>query len=54
MAHIPIVGAVKPVLHGNVRAVETAECVLSQILKHIASWWKQINEWREVHGLNYR
>lgn len=52
MAHIPIVGAVEPVLQEML--VQLKQMNVSQPNPEaIAAWWAQINEWRKVHGLRY-
>jgi Thiamine pyrophosphate-requiring enzymes [acetolactate synthase, pyruvate dehydrogenase (cytochrome), glyoxylate carboligase, phosphonopyruvate decarboxylase] len=52
MAHIPIVGAVEPVLTEMLAQLKQLN-VSKPNPEDIAAWWKQINEWRQVHGLNY-
>ena len=52
MAHIPIVGAVEPVLQEML--VQLKQLNISKPNSEaIAAWWNQINEWRKVHGLKY-
>lgn len=52
MAHIPIVGAVEPVLQEML--VQLKQMNVSQPNPEaIAAWWAQINDWRKVHGLRY-
>ena len=55
-AHIPIVGLVKPVLQEMLSQLDKlagkAEGKLDQVA--LASWWDQINQWREVHGGRYQ
>jgi acetolactate synthase-1/2/3 large subunit len=51
-AHIPIVGAVEPVLAEML--VQLKQLNISKPnTAHIAAWWAQINDWRQVHGLSY-
>ena len=52
MAHIPIVGAVEPVLQEMLAQLKQLN-VSKPNPEVIADWWKQINEWRQVHGLRY-
>ena len=49
MAHIPIVGAVEPVLNEMLNQLKQLN-VSKPNPEAIAAWWKQINEWRKVHG----
>ncbi len=52
MAHIPIVGAVEPVLQEMLVQLKQMN-VSKPNPEEIAAWWAQINEWRKVHGLRY-
>ena len=52
MAHIPIVGAVEPVLQEMLVQLKQLN-VSKPNPEVIADWWSQINEWRKVHGLRY-
>lgn len=52
MAHIPIVGAVEPVLTEMLVQLKQMN-VSKPNPEAIAAWWEQINEWRKVHGLRY-
>ena len=52
MAHIPIVGAVEPVLQEMLAQLKQLN-VSKPNPEAIAAWWSQINEWRKVHGLKY-
>ena len=52
MAHIPIVGAVEPVLQEMLAQLKQLN-VSKPNPDVIAHWWTQINEWRKVHGLRY-
>jgi acetolactate synthase-1/2/3 large subunit len=52
MAHIPIVGAVEPVLQEMLAQLKQMN-VSKPNPEAIAEWWSQINEWRKVHGLKY-
>ncbi|OTG84765.1 acetolactate synthase 3 large subunit [Acinetobacter sp. ANC 4648] len=52
MAHIPIVGAVEPVLQEMLVQLKQLN-VSKPNPEAIAAWWSQINEWRKVHGLRY-
>lgn len=52
MAHIPIVGAVEPVLQEMLAQLKQMN-VSKPNPEAIAEWWSQINEWRKVHGLRY-
>jgi len=50
-ADVPIVGAVDSVLKEMVALVKSSEQKPDET--SIADWWKQINEWRERHGINF-
>ena len=52
MAHIPIVGAVEPVLVEMLAQLKQMG-VSKPNPEAIAAWWKQIDQWREHHGLRY-
>lgn len=52
MAHIPIVGAVEPVLQEMLAQLKQLN-VSKPNPEVISDWWAQINEWRKVHGLRY-
>lgn len=52
MAHIPIVGAVEPVLQEMLAQLKQLN-VSKPNPDVISDWWAQINEWRKVHGLRY-
>ncbi|OFE44497.1 acetolactate synthase 3 large subunit [Acinetobacter towneri] len=52
MAHIPIVGAVEPVLQEMLVQLKQLN-VSKPNPEAIGAWWSQINEWRKVHGLKY-
>jgi acetolactate synthase I/II/III large subunit len=52
MAHIPIVGAVEPVLQEMLVQLKQMN-VSKPNPEEISAWWSQINEWRKVHGLRY-
>ncbi len=52
MAHIPIVGAVEPVLQEMLVQLKQMN-VSKPNPEEISAWWLQINEWRKVHGLRY-
>lgn len=49
VADVPIVGPVDSVLNDMLDILSSAE--EKQDSKAIEDWWKQINEWRERHGL---
>ncbi|GAB3049469.1 acetolactate synthase 3 large subunit [Acinetobacter apis] len=51
-AHIPIVGAVKPVLEEMLAQLQQLN-VSKPNPDDLAVWWTQINEWRKFHGLRY-
>ncbi|ODS24459.1 acetolactate synthase, large subunit, biosynthetic type [Candidatus Endobugula sertula] len=48
-AHIPIVGSVESVLRDMLKMIETSGKSLDT--SALNSWWQQINEWRDKHGL---
>ena len=53
-ADIPIVGPVQAVLKDLIAAVRTLQDSSEDALpddEALARWWKQINEWRDAHGL---
>lgn len=52
MAHIPIVGAVEPVLQEMLVQLKQMN-VSKPNPEALDAWWSQINEWRKVHGLKY-
>lgn len=52
MAHIPIVGAVEPVLAEMLTQLKQLG-VNKPNPTEIGNWWDQINEWRKRHGLRY-
>ncbi|WP_445114953.1 acetolactate synthase 3 large subunit [Acinetobacter sp. WZC-1] len=52
MAHIPIVGAVEPILQEMLAQLKQMD-VSKPNPETLAEWWSQINEWRKVHGLRY-
>ena len=52
MAHIPIVGAVEPVLQEMLTQLKQLN-VSKPNPEDMAAWWSQINEWRKVHGMRY-
>ncbi len=52
MAHIPIVGAVEPVLAEMLTQLKQLG-VSKPNPTEIGNWWDQINEWRKRHGLRY-
>ena len=52
MAHIPIVGAVEPVLQEMLTQLKQMN-VSKPNPEDMAAWWAQINEWRKVHGMRY-
>ncbi|MDE2421723.1 MAG: acetolactate synthase 3 large subunit [Gammaproteobacteria bacterium] len=52
MAHIPIVGAVEPVLAEMLTQLKQLG-VNKPNAAEIDNWWAQINEWRKRHGLRY-
>lgn len=52
MAHIPIVGAVEPVLQEMLVQLKQMN-VSKPNPEDISAWWSQINVWRKVHGLRY-
>lgn len=52
-AHIPIVGAVEPVLQEMLDQLKQAG-VQKPNATALKDWWKQIDEWRETHGLRYQ
>lgn len=52
LAHIPIVGAVEPVLQEMLAQLKQLD-VSKPNADVISDWWKQINEWRDHHGLKY-
>ena len=52
MAHIPIVGAVEPVLEEMLSQLKQLN-VSKPNPEEISAWWSQIDEWRKVHGLRY-
>lgn len=51
-AHIPIVGAVEPVLQEMLALLKQTDAKPNATA--LAEWWKQIDEWRKVHGLRYQ
>lgn len=51
-AHIPIVGAVEPVLAEMLAQLKQMG-IEKPNSEAIAQWWVQINEWRKRHGLRY-
>ena len=51
-AHIPIVGAVEPVLQEMLAQLKQMN-VSKPNPEALGEWWKQIDEWRTVHGLRY-
>ena len=51
-AHIPIVGAVEPVLAEMLTQLKQMD-VSKPNPDAIAQWWAQINQWRKHHGLRY-
>ncbi|MHA3080954.1 acetolactate synthase 3 large subunit [Acinetobacter sp. ANC 5502] len=51
-AHIPIVGAVEPVLQEMLSQLKQLN-ISKPNSESLAQWWNQINEWRQVHGLKY-
>ncbi len=52
MAHIPIVGAVEPVLAEMLTQLKQLG-VSKPNPNEIGNWWAQIDEWRKRHGLRY-
>ncbi|ESK39663.1 acetolactate synthase, large subunit, biosynthetic type [Acinetobacter nectaris CIP 110549] len=52
LAHIPIVGAVEPVLQEMLAQLKQLD-VSKPNEETISGWWKQIDEWRTYHGLQY-
>lgn len=52
MAHIPIVGAVEPVLAEMLTQLKQLG-VNKPNPTEISNWWAQIDEWRKRHGLRY-
>ncbi|HEY4714853.1 MAG TPA: thiamine pyrophosphate-binding protein, partial [Aquirhabdus sp.] len=52
MAHIPIVGAVEPVLAEMLTQLKQLG-VSKPNSNEIGNWWAQIDEWRKRHGLRY-
>jgi acetolactate synthase-1/2/3 large subunit len=52
MAHIPIVGAVEPVLAEMLTQLKQLG-VSKPNPTEIGNWWAQIDEWRKRHGLRY-
>ncbi len=52
MAHIPIVGAVEPVLTEMLAQLKQMG-ISKPNPEAIGEWWNQINEWRGRHGLKY-
>jgi acetolactate synthase-1/2/3 large subunit len=52
MAHIPIVGAVEPVLAEMLAQLKQMG-INKPNPEAISAWWKQIDQWREHHGLRY-
>lgn len=52
LAHIPIVGAVKPVLEDMLAQLKQLN-ISKPNSENLSAWWSQINEWREFHGLRY-
>ena len=52
MAHIPIVGAVEPVLQEMLSQLKQLN-VSKPNPEEISAWWSQIDEWRKVQGLRY-
>lgn len=53
MAHIPIVGAVEPVLQEMLTQLKQLD-ISKPNPEALTQWWAQINEWRKVHGLRYQ
>lgn len=51
-AHVPIVGAVEPVLAEMLAQLKQMG-INKPNAEAIEQWWKQINEWRKRHGLRY-
>lgn len=51
-AHIPIVGAVEPVLAEMLAQLKQMD-ISKPNPEAIAQWWTQINQWRKHHGLRY-
>lgn len=51
-AHIPIVGAVEPVLTEMLSQLKQMG-VSKPSPEALAQWWQQINQWRGHHGLRY-
>lgn len=51
-AHIPIVGAVEPILEEMLSQIKQMN-ISKPNAEELAIWWEQINEWRKVHGLRY-
>ncbi|RYZ84644.1 MAG: acetolactate synthase 3 large subunit, partial [Moraxellaceae bacterium] len=51
-AHIPIVGAVEPVLAEMLVQMKQMG-IEKPNAEAIGQWWTQINEWRKRHGLRY-
>jgi acetolactate synthase-1/2/3 large subunit len=49
---VPIVGNVSDVLDDLIKLLETAEA--KPDAKHLAAWWKQIEEWRGRNSLKYK
>ncbi len=52
MAHIPIVGAVEPVLAEMLTQLKQLG-VNKPNPSELGNWWAQIDEWRKRHGLRY-
>ncbi|MCF8998453.1 acetolactate synthase 3 large subunit [Acinetobacter nectaris] len=52
LAHVPIVGAVEPVLQEMLAQLKQLD-VSKPNEETISGWWKQIDEWRTYHGLQY-
>lgn len=56
VADVPIVGPVKAVLEEMLQQLDeiNSKQELAQDEAAIASWWQQINQWREEHGLWFK
>ena len=50
-AHVPIVGPVDQVLNEMLDLVKGAKKEIEK--EALASWWKQIDEWKAYHGMRY-
>ncbi|MFC3151925.1 acetolactate synthase 3 large subunit [Litoribrevibacter euphylliae] len=50
-AHVPIVGPVDQVLNEMLDLVKSAKKEIEK--EALASWWRQVDEWKAYHGMRY-